>query len=467
MKKRIISILLVGLLTVGLIACHNKSETEPENVNNEESSSEDFVYNIAACLSEDNDYNQNLLKGFEDSLADYIGEDHIKVTVYTTSEDMASDDVVKKALAANPDMIFTAGKATLTSATTATETVPIIATGIVDFKGTLRITSLDGKSWDKTTGRNVTGVSSKPSIVDQVSLMIESTEDLQTVGILFSPEDTDAIYQNEIFESYLDQAGIPWKEYLVPASENALGEREDQNSTALTPSKYTAYSAKTGIDDTVEALGEDSILGLNSPSSTRVAEVSAFWTGGKKTGGRTLAEEAEIATDEESEDSEEASTESSSSKANDSDEKDSEEEITLESRIQEACDECSAIYIPFGSILTDQMETIGSIATESNVSIVAGDTKIAENALVTLFTDPYSLGYSAGKKAVKVFNGDEISEIKISYGDSDDDVKLYNGQIAEQFGLEFPKSFSELNDFLSTYEYGSNTTRHQASDEEE
>lgn len=467
MKKRIISILLVGLLTVGLIACHNKSETEPENVNNEESSSEDFVYNIAACLSEDNDYNQNLLKGFEDSLADYIGEEHIKVTVYTTSEDAASDDIVKKALASNPDMIFTAGKASLTSATTATETVPIIATGIVDFKGTLRITSLDGKSWDKTTGRNVTGVSSKPSIVDQVSLMIESTEDLQTVGILFSPEDTDAIYQNEIFESYLDQAGIPWKEYLVPASENALGEREDQNSTALTPSKYTAYSAKTGIDDTVEALGEDSILGLNSPSSTRVAEVSAFWTGGKKTGGRTLAEEAEIATDEESEDSDEASTESSSSKAKDSDEEGSEEEITLESRIQEACDECSAIYIPFGSILTDQMETIGSIATESNVSIVAGDTKIAENALVTLFTDPYSLGYSAGKKAVKVFNGDEISEIKISYGDSDDDVKLYNGQIAEQFGLEFPKSFSELNDFLSTYEYGSNTTRHKASDEEE
>ena len=201
MKKRIISVLLVGLLTVGLIACHNKSETEPENVNNEESSSEDFVYNIAACLSEDNDYNQNLLKGFKDSLSDYVGEDHVKITVYTTSEEKASDDIVKEALATNPDMIFTAGKATLTSATTATETVPIIATGIVDFKGTLRITSLDGKSWDKTTGRNVTGVSSKPSIVDQVSLMIESTEDLQTVGILFSPEDTDAIYQNEIFES--------------------------------------------------------------------------------------------------------------------------------------------------------------------------------------------------------------------------------------------------------------------------
>ena len=52
--------------------------------------------------------------------------------------------------------------------------------------------------------------------------MIEATKDLQTVGILFSPEDTDAIYQNEIFEAYLDQAGIPWKEYLIPAA-NMIG----------------------------------------------------------------------------------------------------------------------------------------------------------------------------------------------------------------------------------------------------
>lgn len=452
MKKRIISVLLVGLLAVGLIACQNNSKKEPENVNNEESSEEDFVYNIAACLSEDNDYNKNLLKGFEDCIGDYVGTDHINVTVYTTSEDEASDAVVKKALATKPDMIFTAGKATLTSATTATETVPIIATGIVDFKGTLRITSLDGKSWDKTTGRNVTGVSSKPSIVDQVSLMIESTEDLQTVGILFSPEDTDAIYQNEIFESYLDQAGIPWKEYLIPASDSAIGDSEDQNSTALTPSKYTAYSAKTGIDDTVETLGDSSILGLNSPSSTRVAEQSAFWTGGKTTTGRTLADEAEMAEEEEAEESTD---------------EESKEEPTLESRIQEACDECSVIYIPFGSILTDQMDIIGSITTESEVVVVAGDTTIADNALVTLFTDPYSLGYQAGKKAVRVFNGDDISTIKISNGDSDDDVKLYNGDVAEKFGLEFPKSFSELNDFLSTYEYGSTTTRHSEETEEE
>ena len=137
----------------------------------------------------------------------------------------------------------------------------------------------------------------------------------------------------------------------------------------------------------------------------------------------------------------------------------------MEDLIQEACDECSAIYIPFGSMLTDQMDTIGSIATDSKVTIVAGDTTIGENALVTLFSDPYSLGYAAGKKAVRVFNGDDIQTIKVGNGSSDDSVKLYNGEIAQEFDKEFPKSFSELNEFLSTYVYGSNTARYSLAGE--
>lgn len=465
MKKRFLSIALAATLGLSTVACGSNNESESEKEVNEESTEDSYQYNISALLSEDNTYNENLLKGFSDALSDYLGEEHFVITTSSVSEDATSEEIAKAAVKDGSDMIFTAGKQTLSSATSATDTIPIIATGIIDFKGTLRIASLDGKSWDKTTGKNVTGISSKPSIVDQVSLMIEATDDLQTVGIFFSPEDTDAIYQNEIFEAYLDQAGIPWKEYLIPASDTATdysAEEEEQNSTALTPSKYVAFSAKEGMDNNVVALNEDSVLGLNSESSTRVALQSDFWTGGKvvrassKVGDEASEDEEEL---EESGDSD--NTKSSSNSLSE----ESEEEITLESRIQEACDECSAIYIPFGSMLTDQMDVIGEIATESKVTVVAGDTTIGENALVTLFSDPYSLGYAAGKKAVRVFNGDDITTIKIGYGSADDSVKLYNGKIAEEFGVEFPKSFSEIDEFLSTYVYGSNTARYSIAGE--
>ena len=458
MKNRFLSIALATTLGLSLIACGSKNDNQVENETNEESAEDSYQYNITALLSEDNTYNENLLQGFSDALSDYIGEEHFNITTVSVSEDNTSTSIANDAVSSNPDMIFTAGKSTLATATAATDTIPIIATGIIDFKGTLRIASLDGKSWDKTTGMNVTGISSKPSIVDQVSLMIEATDDLQTVGIFFSPEDTDAIYQNEIFEAYLDQAGIPWKEYLIPASDTATDiesqDEEQQNSTALTPSKYVAFSAKEGMDNNVVSIADDSVLGLNSPSSTRVALQSDYWTGGKVT--HTYSKS----------DSEESSEDTDTSSASSTDSTDNESgESSLEDLIQEACDECSAIYIPFGSMLTDQMDTIGSIATDSKVTIVAGDTTIGENALVTLFSDPYSLGYAAGKKAVRVFNGDDIQTIKVGNGSSDDSVKLYNGEIAQEFDKEFPKSFSELNEFLSTYVYGSNTARYSLAGE--
>lgn len=464
MKKRFLSIALAATLGLSTVACGSNNEYESEKEVNEESTEDSYQYNISALLSEDNTYNENLLKGFSDALSDYLGDEHFVITTSSISEDATSEEIAKAAVKDGSDMIFTAGKQTLSSATSATDTIPIIATGIIDFKGTLRIASLDGKSWDKTTGKNVTGISSKPSIVDQVSLMIEATDDLQTVGIFFSPEDTDAIYQNEIFEAYLDQAGIPWKEYLIPASDTATdyaAEEEAQNSTALTPSKFVAFSAKEGMDNNVVALNEDSVLGLNSPSSTRVALQSDFWTGGKVVRASSKVDEESL----EDEESSEESSDSDDVAASNSSSEESEEEITLESQIQEACDECSAIYIPFGSMLTDQMDVIGEIATESKVTVVAGDTTIGENALVTLFSDPYSLGYAAGKKAVRVFNGDDITTIKIGYGSSDDSVKLYNGKIAEEFGMEFPKSFSEIDEFLSTYVYGSNTARYSIAGE--
>ncbi len=461
MKKRFLSIALAMTLGTSLIACSSKTEVEPENEIDEESVEDSYQYNITALLSEDNTYNQVLLQGFTDCLSDYLDEEHFTITTKTVSDEASSAAITTEALNTNPDLIFTAGKNTLLSAKDATDTVPIVATGIVDFKGTLRIASLGGKSWDRTTGTNVTGISSKPSIVDQVSLMIEATDDLQTVGIFFSPEDTDAIYQNEIFEAYLDQAGIPWKEYLIPVSDTdatVSEDTEEQDSIALTPSKFIAFSAKEGMDNNVEAFGENTILGLNSPSSTRVALVSEYWTGGKTLPAETTEEDVE------DEDLDEDSDDTSSSKES-SDEESEDEEVSLEELITEACNECSAIYVPFGSMLTGQMETIGTIAEENNVVVVAGDTDIAENALVTIFSDPYSLGYSAGKKAVRVFNGDDITTITVGYGTSDDSVKLYNGEVAEIFGKEFPKSFSELNEFLSTYVYGSNTARYSFSGE--
>ena len=447
MKKRIISLVLAAAMAAtAFTACGSSTTKSSEKEPVPESDEELHSYNITACLSEDNSYNQILLDGFVAACDDYFTPEGYALSTQIATPDRSTAAIAASVSLKKPDLIYTIGNDMLLSEAAVTETIPIVAAGVVDFQGALRIANTGSDSWDKTTGRNITGVTSRPSIADQVSLLIEATPDLETVGILFSPEDTDAIYQNEILEKYLDQAGIPWKEYSIPASQTAIIDDEEGSRTVLAPTKFVAPSARQGMDNTVVPLGENLLSGINSPASTRTALQSSNWTGGK-------APQAAVIEDVPADEDETTASEQTT----DSETEEEEPEITTDDLIQQVCDECSVIYIPFGSILTDQIAVISSVAVKNNVSTVGGDTTLGQSTLVTLFSDPFDLGYSAGKKAASILlNGTDITTMKITAGSTDNLVKLYNRNIASQMDLEFPKSFSEIHDFLREYEYGSN-----------
>ena len=115
----------------------------------------------------------------------------------------------------------------------------------------------------------MTGISSKPNLEEQLSLLIEATPDLKSVGLLYNPEDTDGIYQNVLLEKYLDQAGIPWKEYAIPSDDIEAG-LSDQitDTTAIAPSKQIASSVTEGTNNAVASFdGNDLLSGIFSPSS--------------------------------------------------------------------------------------------------------------------------------------------------------------------------------------------------------
>ena len=85
----------------------------------------------------------------------------------------------------------------------------------MDFQTVLGI---GGSDWDGKTGMNVTGISSLPDMEAVLSLLIEATPDLSTVGLLYTEGDTNALLQNHLLEAYMDEAGIAWKEYALPLS---------------------------------------------------------------------------------------------------------------------------------------------------------------------------------------------------------------------------------------------------------
>lgn len=423
--KRWGSLALCAILLCFSTGCASKSVSyEPLEEDDGE------IYHVSLCQDADHLYYNTIATGFTDALSDLFGENHIRTDIRTVTQESSAEDICRDFVSGKTQLILANGSRSLSAATAATTETPIVGTGIMDFQRALNIITAPDVAWDHLTGTNVTGVSATPDIAQQLSLLIEATPNLNNVGILYSPEDTAAIYQNQLLENYLNEAGIPWKEYQLTSTAAAIEHTETaEDLPVIRPTKTVAPSAREGSDMEVEILkGDGSAGGINAPSSARPSQISKFWTGS-----------AEIPAPE-------AST---------------------EDIISFAARECSALYIPAESNLADQMEVITATATRSGVTTVAGDTSLGNHALVTLFSDPYAMGYAAGKMVYRILvGGEDPGSIKINTSSTKQTSKLYNRQAAEALNMSFPKSFTEYETFQLTYETGS-TTERIASDEED
>lgn len=413
--KRLLSLGLALSMTLSLSACGKKKSVQYEPLPEEDNT----IYHICLLQDKENDYYDGITMGFKDALTDLFGEKNIKTSDTITEE---------------TQLIFANGTDSLTSSSTSTQEVPIVGAGVLDYQHLLHLTVGTGDKWNKKTGTNVTGVSSLPDIAAQLSLIIETTENLKSVGLLYTPDDSDSLYQLAIMEKYLDQAGIPWKEYSIPLPSSESDTTEDASDEEETlpeiplikKTKNVVASATEGSNNQVDIFGGTNLIdGLLSPSSVHAPLTSEFWT-------------PELSAQ---------NTTPLSQNAN------------LSEIISYAAAECSCLFLPTGSYLTSQMQEISDIATRVGVPTVGGDAAIGAYTLTSSYMDSYALGYSAGKKAYRILvNGDNPGELKITTPDAEV-TKLYNETINETFHISFPKSFHEISDFMEQYEVGSSTNR--------
>lgn len=415
-----------------LTGCGKKKEEEPAV---DMTVTEQETVNITIAQSTDNEYYNQITQGTLDAISDYFTDYDVNLTTELVSEERSADDIVMSAIDSSADAIIANGQATLSAAARDTSTIPVIGTGVIDYQTTLHIANDD---WGSKTGTNVTGISSRPPVAGQLSLLIESTDELTSVGILYSPEDSDAIYQNEILEDYLDQAGIPWKEFEIASTESAIMDLEasletESTGTAIENKKVVMDSSREGRVDDVVTLGEDTLITeLNSTNSVRPAKQSSNWE----------AVETEVPY------------------------ADLDMESSLEDIVTYACSQCSAFFISSNNMLNDQMETICEVATDCGVTTTGADTSIGQYTLTTLYADPYDIGYRTGRLCYKVLvDGANPATTKITGVDVDDTVKLYQDSVADAFEKSFPKSFTEFDEWMETYVPGTNTTRHTSSED--
>ena len=160
--------LLVGLASVMVLtcgACGKKDSVEYDPLQEEDAT----VYSICLTQDEDNDYYNGISLGFKDALSDLFGEGHTSI-----SDSVQSDT----------QLIFAIGPNSITSAADSTQETPIVGAGVMDYQHLLHLTAGIGDKWNYKTGTNLTGISSQPDIAAQLSLVIESTPNIKSVGLL-------------------------------------------------------------------------------------------------------------------------------------------------------------------------------------------------------------------------------------------------------------------------------------------
>lgn len=503
-RTRLLCFGLVATLGLTLISCGKSSSSTAtfEPLPEEDTT----MYHIGVISSGDNTYYNSMQRGFIAALQDTIGENHLQISAATIDEEHDGETISKEFLSKNVDLIYADGKNALVSSSIATMETPIVATGIYDFQTTLHLIS--NGSWDRHTGRNVTGITAFPAIAEQLSLLIEATPNLEAVGLLYVAGDTDAIYQNELLERYLNQAGIPWKEYEIRRSsdeveedttseEDSDSDEEDEESetaevsarrdTVITPMDVVKASGKEGTNTNITSIGQTSIIsGLLSHDSVRTAKVSERWSVYKEASYRKIAKDVlkvlaaedcdeDVLTEafptftedqisfllENREDLTEDTLTAQLVTDNSNQAISYENENTTQEILEHAASECSAFYFSAGSSLAEDIEEITSIAHSHGVTTVSGDDTIGQYTLVNFFSDPYQMGYRAGKQAYRILvNEEDPAEIKVGLPNASDYVKLYNKDIAETFQMTFPKSFHEFHEYLDSL-----TTTEETSEE--
>lgn len=378
------------------------------------------VRHIGICLDTTDAYTSYVVRGLKDALNDEYGGNQIVFAEQNTSDAASASAAVETLIQSQSELLFTYGEDSLSAAADLTDSIPIVFGGVTNYRDVLHLLNENGG----TTGRNITGIADLPPIGEQLSLLIEATDHApRTVGILYDPSDTDAILQNNLMERFLDEAGIPWREYEIPDADSLSADEDaspfagaTDNAVAIPfPSITAAASGKEGANIHPDSIGESGDLtGINEPMSARTAQVSPLW-----------GEVAPL------------------------------DDMSLEDIVRLACAECDALYFcAKNEIASDggKMALIRNIATETATVTVGGDETIGGNTLVCLFDDPYDLGYRCGELCVRILSGDDaVGEIPVGLPDANATVKLYDADIAGALGKVFPKSFAERGEFLEGY----------------
>lgn len=257
--KKVMSLMMAAAMAASLAACGSSASTAEESSaaastaetsTEQAASAEGTVYSIGICQLVQHEALDAATQGFKDALIEKLGEDGVEFDEQNASGDTANcSTIINGFVSSDVDLILANATAPLQTATQATSDIPILGTSVTDYA-----TALDISDWTGTVGSNVSGTSDLAPLDQQAAMIQELFPDAQNVGLLYCSAEANSVYQCDVIEGYLTEAGYTVTRYAFTDTNDVTSVAQtaaDASDVIYIPTDNTAASNTEAIANVV------------------------------------------------------------------------------------------------------------------------------------------------------------------------------------------------------------------------
>ncbi|MCI6291536.1 MAG: ABC transporter substrate-binding protein [Eubacteriales bacterium] len=217
------------------------------------------TYTVGICQLVQHEALDAATKGFCDALTDALG-DKVTFIEQNASNDIPTCATICSGLVADDvDLILANATPALQAAATATDTIPVLGTAVTEYGVALDIENFDG-----TVGGNISGTSDLAPLDQQAAMLLELLPEAKTVGILYCSAEANSVYQAQVVQSCLEEAGVEVKIYTFADSNDVstvTATACDECDALYIPTDNTAASCAEAINNVAEPAGVPIVAG--------------------------------------------------------------------------------------------------------------------------------------------------------------------------------------------------------------
>lgn len=260
--RKAVSLLMAATMTMGLAACGSSASTGSESsaaTSTSSASSEASAeaataaagqsYTVGICQLVQHDALDAATQGFKDALTEKLG-DSVQFEEQNASGDTANcSTIINGFVSSGVDLILANATAPLQAAAQATSDIPVLGTSVTDYA-----TALDISDWSGTVGGNVSGTSDLAPLDQQAAMIQELFPDAKAVGLLYCSAEANSVYQCDVIEGYLTDAGYTVTRYAFTDTNDVTSVAQsaaDASDVIYIPTDNTAASNTEAIANVV------------------------------------------------------------------------------------------------------------------------------------------------------------------------------------------------------------------------